>query len=104
MSVAFLEASADEHGMPAALLNGYLAALWVVARTGRRLSGDEEASCRRLGGEAAAAGLALPALVDLYMTASRRLWPRLAGNSPDLEKAAEQLLEVPSGNRTTGRR
>ncbi len=74
------QASADEHGMPAALLDGYLAALWMVARTGRRLSGDEEASCRRLGAEAAAAGLALPALVDLYMTASRRLWPRL----PDL--------------------
>ena len=74
------EASADEHGMAAALLNGYLAALWMVARTGRRLSGEEEASCRRLGGKAAAAGLGLPALVDLYMTASRRLWPRL----PDL--------------------
>ncbi len=74
------EAAADEHGMPASLLDGYLAALWAVARTGRRLSGDEEASCRRLGGEAAATGLGLPALVDLYMTASRRLWPRL----PDL--------------------
>jgi sugar diacid utilization regulator len=74
------QAAADEHGMPAALLDGYLAALWIVARTGRRLSGEEEASCRRLGGKAAAAGLGLPALVDLYMTASRRLWPRL----PDL--------------------
>ena len=71
------EVSAHEHGMPAALLDGYLIALWMVARTGRRLSGEEEASCRRLGGEAAAAGVALPALVDLYMTASRRLWPRL---------------------------
>ena len=75
-----LAASTAEHAMPASLLEGYLAALWAVARTGRRLNSDEEASCRRLGGEAAAAGLALPALVDLYMTASRRLWPRL----PDL--------------------
>ncbi|MGY5888524.1 PucR family transcriptional regulator [Geodermatophilus arenarius] len=73
-------ASAGEHGMPAALLDGYLTALWAVACTGRRLSRDEEAACRRLGGEAAATGLALPALVDIYMTASRRLWPRL----PDL--------------------
>ncbi|MGY1780644.1 PucR family transcriptional regulator [Geodermatophilus sp. SYSU D01036] len=70
-------ASAGEHGMATALLDGYLTALWTVARTGRRLSGDEEASCRRLGGRAAAAGVGLPALVDLYMTASRRLWPRL---------------------------
>ena len=74
------EASAAEHGMPAALLDGYLAALWMVARTGRRLSGEEERSCRHVGGGAAAAGLGLPALVDLYMTGSRRLWPRL----PDL--------------------
>ncbi|MGY1707414.1 PucR family transcriptional regulator [Geodermatophilus sp. SYSU D00697] len=74
------EASAGEHGMPVALLDGYLTALWTVARTGRRLSVEEERACRRLGGEAAAAGLALPSVVDLYMTASRRLWPRL----PDL--------------------
>jgi sugar diacid utilization regulator len=74
------EAAAGEHGLPTALLDGYLAALWVVARTGRRLSGNEEASFRRMGGQAAAAGAGLPALVDLYMTASRRLWPRL----PDL--------------------
>jgi hypothetical protein len=73
-------ASAVEHGMPAALLDGYLTALWMVAHTGRRLSGEEEASCRCLGGKAVTVGVALPALVDLYMTASRRLWPRL----PDL--------------------
>jgi sugar diacid utilization regulator len=74
------EASAGEHGMPVALLDGYLAALWTVARSGSRISAHQEASCRRLGAEAAAAGVLLPALVDLYMTASRRLWPRL----PDL--------------------
>jgi sugar diacid utilization regulator len=72
-------ATAGECDMPAALLDGYLTALSVVARTGRRLSEAEEASCRRLGGEAATAGVGLPALVDLYMTASRRLWPRLPG-------------------------
>ena len=72
------EASAAEHGMPVALLDGYLAALWTVAHTGGRLSAEQEASCRRLGGAAAAAGVGLPALVDLYMSASRRLWPRLS--------------------------
>jgi sugar diacid utilization regulator len=72
-------ATAAECGMPADLLDGYLAALSKVAETGRRLSEEEEASCRRLGGEAATGGVGLPALVDLYMTASRRLWPRLPG-------------------------
>jgi hypothetical protein len=67
------QASAAERVMPGALLDGYLAALWTVARTGSRLSGEQEASCRRLGGEAAATGLELLELVDLYMTASRRV-------------------------------
>lgn len=70
-------ASAREHGMPPHALEGYLQALLTVATTGRRLSGEEESDCRRLGGEAAARGTPLPAVVDLYMTASRRLWPLL---------------------------
>jgi sugar diacid utilization regulator len=74
------EASAAEHGMPVTLLDGYLAALWTVAHTSGRLSPEHQATCRRLGGEGAAAGVGLPGLVDLYMTASRRLWPKL----PDL--------------------
>ena len=78
------QASAEEHGMPVGLLAGYLGALLTVAHSGGRLSGEEEKTCRRLGGEAASAGVALPALVDLYMTASRRLWPRL----PELVGAA----------------
>jgi hypothetical protein len=76
--------SAAECDMPGTLLGGYLAALSAVASTGRRLSDQEEASCQRLGGEAALEGVRLPALVDLDMTASRRLWPRL----PDLVAAA----------------
>jgi sugar diacid utilization regulator len=72
--------AAAECRLPVALLDGYLAALAAVAGTGRRLSDEEEYACRRLGGEAAIAGVRLPALVDLYMTASRRLWPWL----PDL--------------------
>jgi sugar diacid utilization regulator len=74
------DASAAEHRMPVALLDGYLAAMWTVAHSGGRLDPDQLASCRRVGREGAAAGMGLPALVDLYMTASRRLWPRL----PDL--------------------
>ncbi|MCZ2807188.1 helix-turn-helix domain-containing protein [Modestobacter sp. VKM Ac-2983] len=70
-------AAAGEHGAPVGLLDGYLPAVLAVARTGRRLSAAEEDSCCRLGGEGARAGVPLPALVDLYMTASRRLWPEL---------------------------
>lgn len=73
------EAAAREHGLPAALLDGYLAALVEVAVGGRRFTRAEEAHCRRIGSEAAQQGVALPALVDLYMTASRRIWPRLPG-------------------------
>ena len=71
------EAAAREHRLPTALLDGYLATLLEVAVHGRRLSREEEAHCRHLGAEAAQQGVALPQLVDLYMSASRRLWPRL---------------------------
>ncbi|MCZ2857114.1 PucR family transcriptional regulator [Blastococcus sp. VKM Ac-2987] len=71
------EAAAREHGLPASLLDGYLATLVEVAVHDRRLTRDEVAHCRDLGAEAAQGGVALPALVDLYMSASRRLWPRL---------------------------
>jgi sugar diacid utilization regulator len=80
------DASAAEHGMPVDLLDGYLIALWTVADTGGRLGPEQVASCRRLGQEGAAGGVGLPALVDLYMTASRRLWPKL----PDLVAQARR--------------
>jgi sugar diacid utilization regulator len=70
-------AAARDHDLPPGLLDGYLDALVVVARTGHRLSRAQEDECRRLGAQAAEAGVTLPAMVDLYMTASGRLWPRL---------------------------
>ncbi|MGY1719740.1 hypothetical protein ACI8AG_11930 [Blastococcus sp. SYSU DS0552] len=73
------DAAAREHGVPASLLDGYLTVLTAVAVQGRRLTAAEEAHCRQLGARAAEQGVGLPALVDLYMTASRRLWPRLPG-------------------------
>lgn len=71
------ETASTEHRSDPALLKGYLSALLRVAVTGRRLGNQAQASCRRLGAEAAVTGVSLPALVDLYMTASRLLWPRL---------------------------
>ena len=73
------EAAAREHALPSSLLDGYLATLVQVAVRDRRLTREEESHCRRLGAEAAQHGVPLPKLVDLYMTASRRLWPRLPG-------------------------
>jgi sugar diacid utilization regulator len=94
-------AAAREHGLPAALLDGYVASLVEVAVHGRRLTGDEEAHCRSLGSEAARRGVPLPALVDLYMSTSRRLWsrlPQLVGDvrgrslqSPDLVAVGEAV-------------
>lgn len=78
------DAASTEHGADPLLLDGYLPALVGVATTGRRLDVEEKKSCRRLGSDAAHAGVSLPAVVDLYMTASRRLWPRL----PELVAAA----------------
>lgn len=68
---------AAEHGRDPALLAGYLPALLHVAATARRLGEQERDACRRAGADAARSGVALPAMVDLYMTASRRLWPQL---------------------------
>jgi sugar diacid utilization regulator len=71
------KAASVRRGVPAALLEGYPQALLSVARTGRQLSAEEEATCRRRGGDAVAMGVGLPALVDAHMNASRRSWSRL---------------------------
>ncbi len=71
------DAAAHEHDLPGSLLDGYVTTLISVAVDGRRLTVDEEGHCRQLGAVAAEQGVGLPTLVDLYMTASRRLWPRL---------------------------
>lgn len=74
---ALAEAASARRGVPAMLLDGYPRALLAVARTGRTLSAEQQATCRRLGGEAVTMGVSLPALVDVHMNASRRLWSRL---------------------------
>lgn len=66
-----------EHDCDRALLNDYLPALQSVAGAARRFSAAEKDTCHRIGARAAQAGVGLPALVDLYMTASRRLRPHL---------------------------
>ncbi|WP_409332637.1 PucR family transcriptional regulator [Trujillonella humicola] len=72
-------AAAREHGLSPDLLDGYAAALLAVARSGQGMTGAQRDACRALGAGAAEQGIALPVVVDLYMTASRMLWPRLPG-------------------------
>ncbi|RBY88892.1 PucR family transcriptional regulator [Blastococcus sp. TBT05-19] len=92
------DAATREHGLPTSLLGGYLTALVDVAVHDRRLTRAEEAHCRDLGAEAAQQGVGLPALVDLYMSASRRLWPRL----PELVAGARGRQLDPAGLVTVG--
>jgi hypothetical protein len=70
-------ASTEAGGVPAALLGSYLPAVLDAARTGRRLAAAELAACARSGEQAAEDGVALRGLVDLYLSATWRLWREL---------------------------
>lgn len=67
-------ASREAGGVPAGLLGGYLPAVLDAARSGRRLSGAELAGYGLSGEQAAEAGVALRGLVDLFLSATWRLW------------------------------
>jgi len=61
------------------LLGDYLPAVLDAARTGRRLTATELATCGRSGERAAESGVALRGLVDLFLSATWRLWRELPG-------------------------
>jgi sugar diacid utilization regulator len=69
--------AADDAGLHAGLLGDYLELLDRAAATGVRVSGTERDRFRRLGQTAAETGASLPALVDLYLSATWRAWPSL---------------------------
>ena len=71
------QASVEAGGLPPELLDGFLPALVEAALSGTRLDKRELESTRHLGGQAARAGVALAAVVDLYLSAARLLWIRL---------------------------
>ncbi len=64
--------------MPPQLLAGYLPALLKAAANGRRVSAADLRRCRELGGQAVRDGVALPAIVDAYLSATRFAWADLA--------------------------
>ncbi len=70
-------ASQEAGGVPAGLLGGYLAAVLGAAASGRRLSSGELAGYAAAGERAAESGIALRGLVDLYLSATWRLWREL---------------------------
>jgi sugar diacid utilization regulator len=72
-------ASKDADDVPADLLDGYLAALAKVSRTGRRLGRDELRRRRDIGARAAEQGVAMRGVIDLYLSATWVAWPSLPG-------------------------
>jgi sugar diacid utilization regulator len=70
-------ASREAGGISPDLLGDYLPAVLEAARTGRRLTPPELAGYGRSGEQAAENGVALRGLVDLYLSATWRLWREL---------------------------
>ncbi|MDX6228337.1 MAG: hypothetical protein QOI76_1727 [Frankiales bacterium] len=83
-------AARDAGGLDPALLGDFLSAAERAAGGGHRLRRAELARYRQLGGEGARAGVALRALVDLYLSAAWRLWPQL----PTVGRAGGERLPV----------
>jgi sugar diacid utilization regulator len=83
-------AAADAGGVDAQLLGDFLPVLVAAVASGNRLARRELASFRAAGQRAAAAGVALRALVDLYLSAAWRLWPQL----PEVRQFAAQPAAV----------
>jgi sugar diacid utilization regulator len=84
-----LAASREAGGVPPGLLGDYLSAVLDAAGSGRRLTAAELAEYGRSGERAAESGVALRGLVDLYLSATWRLWRELpAEDSPTVLRAA----------------
>jgi hypothetical protein len=82
-------ASREAGGVPVGLLGDYLPAAAEAATSGRRLTAAELSGYGRSGEQAALAGVALRGLVDLFLSATWRLWRELpAGTSPTAVRAA----------------
>jgi len=82
-------ASREAGGVPVALLGDYLPAAADAAASGRRLTAAELAGYGTSGEQAALSGVALRGLVDLFLSATWRLWRELpVGTSLAAARAA----------------
>ena len=70
-------ASREAGGVPVGLLGDYLPAVAEAAASGRRLTSAELTGYGRSGEQAALSGVALRGLVDLFLSATWRLWREL---------------------------
>ena len=86
-------ASAEAGGVSVDLLGDYLTVVCSAAESGRRLDAVQVASCRENGRQAALSGVPLGALVDLYLSATWRLWRHL----PALRAARTVLVATAVG-------
>jgi hypothetical protein len=91
-------ASGDAGGVDPALLGDFLPAVVAATADGRRLRRRELEACATSGRRAAVQGVALRALVDLYLSAAWRLWrdaPDVAdGNADRVRGAALAVLRA----------
>lgn len=83
-------ASDDAGGVPAQLLGEYLPLLAEAALTGRRTRRGELAAVTRLGRQAAERGISAGGVVQLYLSAARRLWHDLPAVARDRDRDAVQ--------------
>ncbi len=82
-------ASREAGGVPVGLLGDYLPAAAEAAASGRRLTAAELSGYGRSGEQAALSGVALRGLIDLFLSATWRLWRELpADTSPTAVRAA----------------
>ncbi|SCF21328.1 PucR C-terminal helix-turn-helix domain-containing protein [Micromonospora viridifaciens] len=92
-------ASADAGGVPVELLGNYLSLLADAAMTGRRPRRAELDAVGVLGRRAAEQGVSTGRVVQLYLSAARRLWqqlPQLASSTDSevVRAAADAVLHV----------
>jgi sugar diacid utilization regulator len=91
-------AARDAGGVDPVLLGGFLPAVLAATATRRRLRRQELRECAAAGRRAAAQGIALRVLVDLYLSAGWRLWrdvPAIAtGDAEQVKAAALSVLRA----------
>ncbi len=83
--------AASDAGLNRDLLGTYVFDTMTAATSARRLSAGELDEYQRLGALAAEEGVELPALLDLYLSATWRLWDALSTSASGLQAASSAV-------------